>query len=60
MGLLFYIKVRWLSRDKCLSLLNKLKNEVEIFLRKNKNNLDVQFHNEEFVVMFAYVADVPG
>ena len=45
---------------KCLSQLYKLKNEVEIFLRENKNNLHVQFHNEEFVVMLTYMADVIG
>ena len=113
-GLLFYTKVRRLSRNKCLSRLYErssflnpilsaltqvprftscpsivckhhhatllcqwhppfpvqselnnpnlyeLKNEVEIFLRKNKNNLHVKFHNEEFVAMFAYLADVFG
>ena len=30
--LLFYTKVRWLSRGKCLSRLYELENEVEIFL----------------------------
>ena len=30
--LLFYIKVRWLSRSKCLSWLSELKNELKIFL----------------------------
>ena len=31
-GLLFYTKVCWLSRGKCLSRLYELKNEIEIFL----------------------------
>ena len=31
-GFLFYAKVRWLSRSKCLSRLYELKIEVEIFL----------------------------
>ena len=56
--LLFYTKVRWLSRGKCLSRLYQLENEIEIFLWEN--NLHVQFHNEEFVVMLAYLADVFG
>ena len=59
-GFLFYTKVRWLSRDKCFYRLYELKNEVEIFLRESKNNLHDQFHNKEFVVMLAYLADVFG
>ena len=59
-GLLFYTKVRWLLGGKCLSRLFELKNEVEIFLRENKNNLHIQFYNEEFAVMLAYLADVFG
>ena len=59
-GLLFYTKVRLLSRGKGLSQLYELKDEVKIFLRENKNNIHVQFHNEEFVVMLAYLADVFG
>ena len=59
-GLLFYTKVRWLLRGKYLSRLYELKNQVEIFLRENKNKLHVQFHNKEFVVMLAYLADVFG
>ena len=59
-GLLFYIKVRWLSIGKCLSWLYKLKNEVEIFVSENKKNLHVRFHNEEFVVMLGYMVNVFG
>ena len=36
-GLLLYTKVGWLSRS--ISRLYELKNEVEIFLRVNKNKL---------------------
>ena len=38
--------------------LYELKNENEIFLQENKNNLHVQFHNEEFVVIRACLANV--
>ena len=55
---LLYIKVRRLSRGKCLSRLHELKDEVKIFLLKN--NLNVQFRNEEFVVMLSYLADAFG
>ena len=58
--LLFYTKIHWLLRGKCLSRLYEFKNEVEICLRENKNNLHVQCHNEEFVVMLAYLADISG
>ena len=40
------------------SRLYEIKNEVEIFLRENKNILHVQFHNKEFVVTLAYLADI--
>ena len=60
MVLLFYTEVRWLSRGKCLYRLYELKNKVEIFLQGNKNNHHVQFHNEEFDVMLAYLANVLG
>ena len=49
-GLLFYIKDRWLSRGKRLSRLYEPKNEVEIFLRENKNNFRVLFHDEDVCV----------
>ena len=35
-GLLFYTKVRWLSRLKCLSRLYELRLETKIFLRERK------------------------
>ena len=40
--------------------MHELKNEVKIFLRENKNNANVQFDNEEFVVMLVYLVDVFG
>ena len=43
-----------------LSRLYKLKSEIEIFLRESKNNFHVQFYNEEFVVILAYLADIFG
>ena len=58
--LLFYAKVRWLSRGKCFSRLYELKNEIGIFLQENKNSPHFQFHNKKFVVMLAYLANVFG
>ena len=40
----------------CINLKIKLKS----FFEKTKNNLHIQFHNEEFVVMLAYLADIFG
>ena len=37
----------------CMNLKMKLKS----FFEKNKNNLHVQFHNKEFVMMLAHLAD---
>ena len=37
-----------------------LKMRVKSFFEKTKNNLHILFHNEEFVVMLAYLADVFG
>ena len=58
MGLLFYTKVRSCRKPNasfgCVNL------NFEIFLRQNKNKFHVQFHDEEFVVMLAYLADVFG
>ena len=53
MGLFFISKsvgCRWAN---AFSWLCELKNEVEIFLRENKINPHVQFHNEELVMMLA-------
>ena len=60
MGLLYYTKVRWLSRGKCLTRLYELRAEVDIFLRDNHSNLQVHFDNEDFLIMLAYLPDVFG
>ena len=60
MGLLFYTKVCWLSRGRCLHRLYELRKEVKVFLQENEGNLLVQFCNEEFIMMLAFLADVFG
>ena len=47
MELFIHIKGRWQLRDKCLSRLNELIDDVEIFLRDNKYKLVVQFYDEK-------------
>ena len=37
-----------------------IKMRLKFFFEKTKNNLHVQYHNEKFVVMLAYLADVFG
>ena len=59
-GLLLYTKVLWLSKGRCIHRLYELRKEVEVFLQKNEGNLHVQFRNEEFIIMFAFLANVFG
>ena len=60
MGPLLYTKVRWLSRGRCLHRLYELRNEIEVFLQEKEANFQVQFRNEEFIIILAYLADVFG
>ncbi|KAF2367975.1 protein of unknown function DUF4371 [Trinorchestia longiramus] len=56
--LLFHTKVRWLSKGNTLSRLNELKNEVEIFLQKQKQDkLYEAFREEDFQLSLAYLVD---
>lgn len=54
--LLFHTEVRWLSKGNMLSRLYELREEVQIFLTKNKELLD-QFCESKFQIRFAYLVD---
>ena len=59
--LLFYTRVRWLSRGKCLSRLYELRNEVKAFLSESDIDSHVQFCNDtDFEIKLAYLADIFG
>ena len=47
-----------LLSGECFSRLQELKIRLKSFFEKIKTNLHVQFRNEKFVVMLAYLADV--
>ncbi|KAF2348029.1 protein of unknown function DUF4371 [Trinorchestia longiramus] len=56
--LLFHTKVRWLSKGNMLSRLYELKNEVEIFLQKQKQDkLYEAFREKDFQHSLAYLVD---
>ncbi|KAF2346245.1 hypothetical protein FHG87_023000 [Trinorchestia longiramus] len=56
--LLFHIEVRWLSKGNMLSRLYKLRDEVEIFLQKQKQDkLYETFREEDFQLSLAYLVD---
>lgn len=56
--LLFHTEVRWLSKGNMLSRLYELKDEVEIFLQKQKQDkLYEAFREEDFQLSLAYLVD---
>ncbi|KAF2349253.1 Tubulin/FtsZ GTPase domain [Trinorchestia longiramus] len=56
--LLFHTEVRWLSKGNMLSRLYKLKDEVKIFLQKQKQDkLYEAFREEDFQLSLAYLVD---
>ncbi|KAF2346529.1 protein of unknown function DUF4371 [Trinorchestia longiramus] len=57
-ALLFYTEVRWLSKGNMLSRLYELKDEVEIFLQKQKQDkLYEAFREEDFQLSLTYLAE---
>ncbi|XP_068240086.1 protein FAM200C-like [Palaemon carinicauda] len=56
--LLFHTEVRWLSKGNMLSRLYALKDELEIFLQKQKQDkLYEAFREEDFQLSLAYLVD---
>ena len=56
--LLYYTKVRWLSRGRVLSRLFELRDEIKEFLCKVGNEMAEYFETTKFIQNLAYLADV--
>ena len=57
-NLLYYTKVRWLSKANVLFRVFELRDELEIFLNYVKPELAVHFTNSKFIACLAYLVDI--
>ena len=57
-NLLYYTKVRWLSKGNVLLRVFELRDELEIFLNDVKPELAVHFTNSKFMACLAYLVDI--
>ena len=56
--LLYYTKVRWLSKGNVLSRVFELRDELKIFLNVVKPELAVHFCDSKFIACLAYLVDI--
>ena len=56
--LLYYTKVRWLSRGNLVARVFELRDEIKIFLETAKPELAVHFENVKFLSCLAYLVDI--
>ena len=57
-NLLYYTKVRWLSKGNVLSRVFELRDELKIYLNDTKPELAFHFTNAKFIAGLAYVVDI--
>ena len=56
--LLFHTEVRWLCREKILTRMAEIKDEIAIFLREYQSNFAEKFDDEVFILFLSYLADI--
>ena len=56
--ILFHTEVRWLCREKILTGVAELKDEIAIFLREYQSNFADTFEDEVFILSLSYLADI--
>ena len=58
MNLLYYTKVRWLSKGNVFSRVFELRDELKIFFNVTKTELAVHFSDSKFIACLAYLVDI--
>ena len=55
--LLFYSKIRWLSRGKCLDRFWNLREEIRIFMNENDQNV-AELYDEQWLLDLCFLTDI--
>ena len=56
-GLLFHSNIRWLSREKLLKRVARLRNEIGAFLKEQNHKLADRFSDNEWIVKLLFLSD---
>ena len=55
--LIFYTKIRWLSRGNCLLRFWKLKEEIRIFMNESGNDI-CEFYDDHWLLDLCFLTDI--